>query len=264
MIEEDALSLHHISYLYETSYYRVEIFGQDTQIWKSYTIQDKAYFEHIMPYVFSWNIHVCMHANRLQLLFPYLQGTTMYDLVKTIASLEEGIAYLQDLLLTLSQEQLEDRVSYMICDQKNLVICEHNHWNLYGSPHLEVLLRKTSFDELVWQHLCANVLLQLKDRAYTHLTTPAIFETTIAQLQGTQKLEIDQLIALLGQLKGCYQGILPKPKYYRRIVHYGVIIILVIMAIMSILFFAYEYQKAHQEYFNEIEQIGDVLVNPNE
>lgn len=264
MIEEDPLSYHPISFLYETSYYRVEVFVQDTQVWKSYTIQEKEYISYIMPYLFSWNIHVCMHANQLQLLFRYHQGTTMHELFSTMNSLDEAITQLQNVLLTLQQEQVEDSISYLLCDQKNLVLCDNNQWNLYGSPRLEVLLRKTVMDELSWQHLCANVLTKLLERNYMHLPTPSIVETTIAQLQGTQKLEIHQMITLLGQLSGCYQGILPKPKRYRRVFHYIIIILLVLMVLMSILFFAYEYRKAHQEFFHDIEQIGDVLVNPNE
>lgn len=263
MIKQDLLAFSFVSLLSETAYLRTELYEhQTTGLWKNITILDEEVKQRVIPLLSKWNVHVSFCCNEIHLLFPTQKEQPLCIIRKQLHDFDEMVSLLQQLFLTLTKEQPPEQLTYILCDQKNLAVRYDGTWNLYASLRLEQLTRHKHKDERCWQSLCVQLLEEQRMNQYEKLPIPDQYTTVLSQLKEKRPLSFDEIIALLGDIKGCFLHSTPPPKKLKRLLDLGSKAVLVIMVILSILFFAYEYVKQRQAYFPKLDTIGDVKVNP--
>lgn len=264
MIEQDLLKFTFVSLLSETAYHRIELYQQETTgLWKNITILDEKVKQAVMPLLSNWNVHVCFCCNEVHLLFPTQKEQPLCVLRKQLHDFDEMVSLLQRLFLTITIEKPPKELIHLLCDQKNLALQENGEWNLYASPQLERLTRnKHKEDACCWQKMCVQLLEEQRMDQYEKKPIPESYTTVLHQLKDEQPLSFHELIALLGEIKGCFQDEPPPQNKLKKLLHICSGALLIIMVILSILFFAYEYVKQRQAYFPELDTIGDVKVNP--
>lgn len=263
MPKQDILQLEYLSLLQENSYVRMDVYTKGESLYKCVSITEEHLKQLLMPYLLTWDVSYCFHHNQLKLFFPFGRERILNDVVEDCKSLDEVLMHLQKLFLTIHKSNIPTAILPVLCSQKNLSLREDGTWNLYANPHFEYLGRNYKTMR-AWQMLCAEILDQAQHKLYPRLPTPVIFTKTLSKFKNEQTLSIHETLTLLMKLMGCYKDIKAPVKPYKKIFRGLLIFLLILMIVLSIVYFVYEYIKQRQEYFREIDKIGDVVVNKNE
>lgn len=264
MNEQDITKFRKVSYINENSYYRIELYESKTGLWRGFKIENEELKDALLPHLFSWNVTVCFHCNYLYLLFPYRNETPLSAVLKQTKDFDTGVQLFQKLFLKLQYEGIPPAILQILCDQKNLAIDEQGNWQLYANPRLEQLCHHRTNDPRMWQKLCAQAIENIRDIYYHKLPEPKLYETFKEHMSQEAGCSFDEMLHQLELLNGCYRGVIAPVSCYRKWLHIVNVSILIMMLVLSIAFFVFEYIKQQEAFFRNIDVIGDVVVNGNE